>query len=153
MIGRNQTDMPLEPIDEKDLDMKNKFVEGGQSAGQVDAARGVEDAFTPEKKAERLEGAVEKDDAYAKIVSKIKTPLPPTDDADVKSDAEALGKEMDADSRIDNLVDIAMQKGVVHAVKVAKHIDDNYILDGLHDKLTLDKFHDALMEKGLIEEL
>ncbi|MDP1884637.1 MAG: hypothetical protein Q8L10_04700 [Candidatus Moranbacteria bacterium] len=145
--------MPLEPIEEKDLDMKSKFIESGQPMDNTGQPEQPDDAFAAERNIERQEGAVEKDDTYTKIVSKIKTQSPPTDDADVKKDADELGKEMDADSRINNLVDIAMQKGVVHAVKVAQRINDNYILDGLHDRLMLEEFHDALMEKGLIEEL
>ncbi|MFA7209759.1 MAG: hypothetical protein WC120_05810 [Parcubacteria group bacterium] len=145
--------MPLEPIEEKDLDMKNKFTESGRSYEGTQEAVQPEDMPVPEKRVERQEGMVEKDDMYTRIVSKIKTQSPPTDDADIKNDADVIGKEMDADSRINNLVDIAMQKGVVHAVKVAKRINDNYILDGLHDKLMLEEFHNALMEKGLIEEL
>ncbi|MDZ4385207.1 MAG: hypothetical protein U0944_02190 [Candidatus Moranbacteria bacterium] len=145
--------MPLEPIEEKDLDMKSKFMESGPSSDGAQEAVQPENRSVPERQVERREGVVEKDDVYTQIVSKIKTQSPPTDDADIENDADAIGKEIDADSRINNLVDIAMQKGVAHAVKVAKRINDNYILDGLHDKLMLEEFHDALMEKGLIEEL
>jgi hypothetical protein len=145
--------MPLEPIEENDLDMKNKFIEHGSQASIAKEVSPIESVPMPEAQVERQEGAVEKEDAYTKIVSKIKTQAPLIDEVDVKKDVEVIGKEMDAESRISNLVDIAMQKGVVHAVKVAKKMDDNYILDGLHDKLIMDEFHDALMEKGLIEEL
>jgi len=145
--------MSLEPIEENDLDMKKKFIESSESISNVDQVDQSDDVFVPESKIERREGETEKDDTYAKIVSKIKTQSPKTDDADVRNDADVIGQGMDAESRINNLIDIAMQKGVVHAVKVAKRLDDNYILDGLHDKLMIDEFHDALMEKGLIEEL
>jgi hypothetical protein len=49
-------------------------------------------------------------------------------------------------------VDIALEKGVIHAVNVAKHLEDNYVLDMFHDKLLSDELHEALMKKGLIEE-
>jgi hypothetical protein len=146
--------MPLEPIDEKDLDLKNKFVEKKSEEGVAEGISVEKSiASVPDQKVERQEGLVEKDDAYAKIVSKIKTTSPQLDDSQVKSDAHAVSKEMDVESRVKNLVDVAMQKGVVHAVNVARHIDDNYILDKFHDKMMADELHDALLEKGLIKDL
>lgn len=145
--------MPLEPIEEKDLDMKNKFIESGVLSGIAPEISEAENVATPDLKMEKQEGVIEEDDAYTKIVSKIKTKTQPIDAADIDQDMAVVDKAVDAESRINNLVDIAMQKGVGHAVKVAKQLDDNYILDGLHDKLMMDEFHDALMRKGLIEEL
>jgi hypothetical protein len=144
--------MPLEPIEEKDMDLKNKFVEKKpEEAGAEGASK--EALVMPEKTAERQEGVVEKDDAYAKIVSKLNSTSPQVDDSHIKSDAMAVGKEMDIESRVKNLVDIAMQKGVVHAVNVARHIDDNYVLDKFHDKMMAEELHAALLEKGLIKNL
>lgn len=145
--------MPLEPIEEKDLDVKNKFLEKKAEAGSATEAVQAEVVAVSEQSPERQEGNVEKDDAYAKIVSKIQTPAPVTDEAAVKDDAEIASQVMDAESRINNLVDIAMQKGVAHAVKVAKHLNNNYMLDGLHDQLMADELHEALLKKGLIKEL
>ena len=145
--------MPLEPIEESDLDVKNKFLEKKVEAGVAVGTVQSEVEPVPEQTAERKEGVVEKDDAYAKIVSKIQSPAPVTAEIEVSDDAKAASQAMDAESRIKNLVDIAMQKGVVHAVKVAKHLNDNYTLDGLHDQLMADELHDALLKKGLIKEL
>jgi len=146
--------MPLEPIEEKDLDLKGKFIEKKVEEGDIKASPdGVPMAPSPEQKIEKQEGFMEKDDSYAKIVSKIKSTSLQVDDSQVESDAQAIGKEIDIESRVKNLVDIAMQKGVVHAVNVARHIDNNYILDEFHDKMMADELHDALLEKGLIKEL
>ena len=141
--------MPLEPIEETDLDVKNKFLEKKVEAGTAAEPIQVETVAVPEQASERKEG----NDAYAKIVSKIQTPASVTAEVEVSDDAKAASQAMDAESRINNLVDIAMQKGVAHAVKVAKHLNDNYMLDGFHDKLMADEFHDALLKKGLIKEL
>jgi hypothetical protein len=51
---------------------------------------------------------------------------------------------------VQHLVDLALQKGVVHAVNVARHMDDNYVLDMMHDKMVSENFHRALMDKKLI---
>ena len=145
--------MPLEPIEESELDLRSKVIEGKKES-LFPVKEGVPDnAPDFENVAERKEGMMEKDDAYSKIVSKIKIQSPQTTDLDVAQDASQAGKLIDAQSRINNLVDIAMQKGVFHAVKVAKHLDDNYVLDEFHDKLMMDDLHDALMEKGLIKDV
>jgi len=148
--------MPLEPIEEQDLDLKNKFIEKKLEEGDaipVQEQQPAPDLSAGEKMTERQEGAAEKDDAYSKIVSKIQAASPQTDDAQVKEDAQSASQGIDVESRVNNLVDIAMQKGVAHAVKVARHIEDNYVLDEFHDKLMADELHDALVEKGLIKNL
>jgi hypothetical protein len=48
---------------------------------------------------------------------------------------------------------LAEAKGVVHAVKVAQHLEDNYLLDELHDRLLATDLHDALVKKGMITEV
>jgi hypothetical protein len=145
--------MPLEPIEESDLDLKDKIVEKKIESLSFQKERVLEDVPSLEIAAERKEGVAEKDSAYSKIVSKIKVQSPQTTHDEVVEDADQAGQLMDAQSRISNLVDIAMQKGVVHAVRVAKHLDDNYILDEFHDKLMADDLHDALVEKGLIKDV
>lgn len=145
--------MPLEPIEEHDLDLKDKFIEKKADnlfPKEEDAPRSNVDL---NEGMERKEGVVEKDDSYSKIVAKIKTQAPQTTVLEIEQDASNAGKLMDTQSRISNLLDIAMQKGVFHAVKVAKHLDDNYVLDEFHDKLVMDEFHDALIEKGLIKDM
>ena len=144
--------MPLEPITEEDLNLESKF-------GKVEAGKPFEENKTealPSQEAEPAKEIIsaEKDDAYSKILSKVKTSaVKDTDDEEIKGDAEKAFGKQDAESQIQHLVDIAEVKGVVHAVKVAKHLDDNYVLDMFHDKLLAQELHDALMKKGLIEEM
>jgi hypothetical protein len=71
----------------------------------------------------------------------------------VSDDAKEASEKMDAESQLKHLVEIATQKGVPHAVKVAQHLESNYILDSFHDKLLSEELHKALLEKGLISEL
>jgi hypothetical protein len=145
--------MPLEPIEENELDLKNKIIEKKAEDLFPVKESALDDEPGFENVAERKEGVMEKDNAYSKIVSKIKTQSPQTSDLEVTSDASQAGKIIDTESRINNLVDIAIQKGVFHAVKVAKHLDDNYVLDEFHDKLMMDELHNALMKKGLIKDV
>jgi hypothetical protein len=141
----------LEPIEDSDLDLEGKL-----KRGVVDFS--VEKA-TPfadvERETPREVSASEKDDAYGKILSKVRTQA---DDyvsvGDiVASDAQIGAEKADAETQIQHLVDIAQQKGVVHAVKVARHMEDNYILDTFHDRMLSEELHDALVEKGMIKEI
>jgi hypothetical protein len=155
----------LEPIEDADLDLKNKFV-GGGSPAETEASKnpeivsGAQEIKNPEVLVEssreiKEEHSAEKERTYSKILSKIKPAqdIPVSANDDVEKDAADSATGETAEAKIDKLVKLAMVKGVVHAVKVAKHLDDNYALDEFHDKLMAEEFHQALVEKGLIMEL
>lgn len=143
----------LEPIDEKDLDLASKF--GEASKTENNGENKVENPFLKikEEPAKEIISA-EKESAYNKILSRVKSKnVDNFDQEDVKSDAEKTIEKQDAESQVQHLVDIATTKGVFYAVKVARHMDDNYILDMFHDRLLADDLHSALVQKGLIEEI
>ncbi len=142
----------LEPIEEKDLDLENKFKIG--QAEKTPGGKAEQPAFKVEKKAPAEKATAEKEDTYAKILARVKQPAAgaPSDE-EVKEDAGKVYQKTDAESQIQHLVDIAMAKGVIHAVKVARHMEDNYVLDMFHDKLLADELRDALVKKGLIQEI
>jgi len=106
----------------------------------------------PEKETNKEVSSVEKDSSYGKILSDVSQKDSKNDD-EVKSDADIImQKKMDAESNTQHLVDLAISKGVAHAVKVARHMDDNYVLDMLHDEMISDEFRKVLIEKKLIVE-
>lgn len=144
----------LEPIEEGDLDLKNKFTGEAEKAAGSDVEKKEVPNFVTEKRPEsRQEGAAEKDQAYVKILAKVQTQAQPADDAAVAADAHAIGKPDAEESKIETLIKLATTKGVVHAVKVARHLEDNYALDEFHDRLLGEELHDALLKKGLIKDL
>jgi hypothetical protein len=140
----------LEPIEENDLDMEGKIKRG---------FTGVENKETVpfsgiEKEAPNEVIASEKDDAYNKILAKVQSPASDeTTPADVANDAQTVSQQTNAETQIQQLADVAQQKGVIHAVKVARHMEDNYVLDVFHDRLLADELHDALVQKGMIKEI
>lgn len=141
----------LEPIEEKDLDLEAKI-----KRGTVGNFQGREmPVFSPEKEAPKETSSAEKDSVYGKILSKVQTTQDDdqTDQDEVSQDAQDAIKKDDAQAQVNHLIDLAGQKGVVHAVKVARHMEDNYILDTFHDKLLAAELHDALVAKGMIKEL
>lgn len=142
----------LEPIEENDIDLEGKFKGKKIEEGRI--AKPEEPVFDIEKETFQETVAAEKDDAYGKILSKVQA-QPQTDAShdELKEDAENVYQKTDAESQIRHLVDIALIKGVVHAVKVARHLEDNYVLDMFHDRLIADELHDALVKKGLIKEI
>lgn len=143
----------LEPIGENDLDLSNKFghVEKNTKDGLIEGKKETIVSPVEKEAANEISGA-EKDSAYNQILSKISQQTSDSDDKSVKEDALEVSAKMDAESQIQHLLDLATTKGVVHAVKVAKHMDDNYVLDMLHDKMISDEFHKILLEKNLINQ-
>lgn len=141
----------LEPLEDSDAEKKinserEKPIQPETPAENVPAEKEAKIETTQET------AAAEKDNSYSKILSKVKSvQAKDMDEQEVVNDAQAVSQKNDAESQIQHLVDVAMQKGVVHAVKVARHMEDNYILDMFHDKLLSEELHDALVKKGLIE--
>lgn len=144
----------LEPIDESDLDLKEKFT-GDKANDDKSLEAKTEAIHSIEGTVERKEGVAEKETAYSKILAKIgaQKPVVLTSDADVANDAVATNSGIDAESKITNLVQLAETKGIPHAVKVARHLEDNYTLDEFHDRLLGEELHNALVQKGMIKEL
>lgn len=140
----------LDPVSEDKLNLGENSPEN-KSAGGFPEEKEI---FKVEKEGVAEVSSAEKDGNYAKIISKIKS-----DDQDdlsdeiVFDDAKVVSQKTDAETQINHLVDIASIKGVVHAVKVAKHLQDNYVLDAFHDRLLSDEFHNALVKKGIIKEI
>ena len=91
---------------------------------------------------------------FSEILAKVPTApaaaAQPADTAVVVDDAKSIAAEMDEETRVTKLVSLAQVKGVAHAVKVAEHLNDYYVLDRMHDELA-DKFYDALKAKGMID--
>lgn len=148
----------LEPIEENDMDLAAKFGGKARAVENIESAEAKpefkEAPVVIEKPVERKEGSAEKEAAYAKILSKAPVQAPTaSNEEEVKKDAEMVNLEKDAESKINNLLGLAQNKGVIHAVKVAQHYEDNYVMDELHDRLLADELHDALIQKGLIKDL
>jgi hypothetical protein len=109
--------------------------------------------FQVEEEVRQEISAAEHDGAYQQILSKVASTKSSISQEEVKSDANKVFQNQDAEGQVQHLVDIAMQKGVYHAVKVAQHLESNYVLDQFHDKLISDELHSALLQRGLLKEV
>ena len=141
----------LEPIGDEDLNLKEKFTGGGKPPVTIESQK--ENVAPIEAKPEKKEGVIEKEAAYSKILSKVPAQNKTAPDEDVAADASAVNTGIDAESKINNLVKLAETKGIPHAVKVARHMEDNYTLDEFHDRLLGEELHKALITKGIIKEI
>ncbi len=89
---------------------------------------------------------------YSAILSRIPTQSPqPSDDTQVGVDAKSVYDETDEETRVTMLLSLVETKGPAYAVRVARHLNDYYVLDRMHDELA-GRFYEALMEKGVIRD-
>lgn len=158
MANEIKANSHLEPFEKDDLDLKKKFV------GNVEIDQKNEEK-NPEKKnktvqpieglPEKKENNVENEVAYSKILSKVamnSQQQAVSIDENVKKDAQVANVGTNAESKISNLVNLAQTKNIPYAVKVARHMEDNYVLDEFHDRMLGEELHDALVKKGMIKE-
>lgn len=99
------------------------------------------------------QSGAEHDDTYQKILSSVKVKSKNPSTAVIANDASILDQQTDREGQIRILIDLAMTQSVEHAVAVARHAEDYYVLDQLHDQLLADDLHEALMQKGMIDEI
>lgn len=172
-----------EPIEKEDIDTERKFreAEADNSAGispesaeqkiiqEGEKPEEIPPSSVPEKEispgAEKEAGLGEKQEE--KISEKIETARKtigtqkPAAQTSVSDDAGAISQITEYEKKVDKLIELALQKGPEHAIKVAQHMDkgkavsemDNYTLDEIHDRLLEEELRNQLIQKGLLKEL
>jgi len=61
-------------------------------------------------------------------------------------------KNLDTAGQVKKLSFLAFEKGISHSIKIARSLNDAYLLDALHDKL-IGELHQELVEKGRLKEI
>lgn len=150
MSDEKAIDSNLEPINEDDFNLAKKFGHIEKNKTELNMPNNESEVFSLEKEAAKEVLATEKDSTYNEVISKISKISNNATGDDIKNDAQAVSQKINIESQIQHLVDLASTKGVVHAVKVAKHMDDNYILDTLHDRMISEELRKVLEEKNLL---
>ena len=151
----------LEPIENEDVNLRARF--GGEQdqeslRPQEDHVKepGKENVYAEPVQHEKIvvqekPFSPEKDQTYQSVLQQVQA----TDDADgghIAQDASDTHMQHDRESQVNHLVNIATTKGVEHAVKVAEHMEDYYVLDQFHDMLLSEEFHRELQARGLMPE-
>jgi len=93
-------------------------------------------------KKEQSGGSASGDDDQAKDDSK----------KEIEQHAKDIAQIEDADEQTEKLVELAQMKDPLFAIKTARHLDNNYVVDRVHDELMEDKVHKVLVEKGFLKE-
>jgi hypothetical protein len=142
--------MPEEPVLEAKNEEANResvLAEQGNSPETPEVIPVQEKETRPEASQEHAEGK------YNEILSKVSSQSAAAlhTDEDASLDAKSIGATIDEESKIQKLLDLAGAKGVAHAVRVARTLDDYYALDQMHDALA-DRLYDGLLERGLIRK-
>jgi hypothetical protein len=70
---------------------------------------------------------------------------------EIKNDAREI-KNLDTARQVKVLVTLAFEKGIGHSIKVARNLNDAYLLDELHDKL-VGELRNELVEKGKLKDI
>src|SRR4030042_6716043 len=154
-----------EPIEKKNADLEKKMAETNIEIEKKDSVKKPEEAtkkeiipvpeIAEEGKAEiatevQEEKISEKIETARKTISKQKgQPV-----AKVSDDAQIVAQIQEFEKKVERLVEIAMQKGPEHAIRVAQHMDkgkipiqaDNYTLDEVHDRLMEDEVRAQLIQ-------
>lgn len=72
-------------------------------------------------------------------------------DSEIKTDIKKI-KDLDTGRQIKVLTTLAFEKGIMYSIKVARGLNNAYLLDGLHDKL-IGELHEELIRKGKLKDL
>ncbi|MFA5871650.1 MAG: hypothetical protein WC858_02905 [Parcubacteria group bacterium] len=157
-----------EPIEKEDLDLKKKMtgVGGGFIAPEAKEPQEQEKETFAESESKETEGVSPEGEFKVeaqeeKVSEKIETARKtlntqkPAAVTSVTDDAKAVSQIDEYEKKLDKLVELALQRGPEHAIKVAEHLDanDNYTLDELHDRMIADDLRSQLVSKGLLKEL
>ena len=144
--------MPIEEtISQEDLNRQAERPDKVNS-GTEQSERGVDKELykNEEKKAaQAIEKSGEKLKAQASTSSNDSDGDQSVDIRDIEKNIDEM-KELDVSEQVDHLVQVAIHKDPALAIDIAKHLNDNYILDELHSDLTEDKIRDILDQKGLL---
>jgi hypothetical protein len=139
-----------ETISQEDLNKQTESSVEISSTEKVGSSVNKELYKTEEKKAEQaIEKSGEKLKVQTSSSSDDDTDEQAVDIRDVEKSIDEM-KKLDVGEQVEHLVQVAIHKDPVLAIGIAKHLNDNYILDELHSDLTEDKVRDILDKKGLL---
>jgi hypothetical protein len=157
-----------EPIEKEDLDLRKKLsgvdsdiVKPEPKEAQEQEKEISVEPETREKENISIDREIGSEAQEEKVSEKIETARKtlstqkPATAMNVADDAKAVSQIDEYEKKVDKLVELALQKGPEHAIKVAEHLDanDNYTLDELHDRMITDDLRNQLLQKGLLKEL
>jgi hypothetical protein len=139
------------PSEQEDLKMEKKTAEAAEKKPEIIKEKKIEAEPVKEAKLTKEEPKPEiRQPAEEGIEEGIApTVVPPS--AQVQKEVKKL-KDLDRQSQVKALCDLAFQKELDFAIEVAKGLDNAYVLDELHDSL-VDELYKKLVEQGKLKKL
>lgn len=111
--------------------------EKGPSAGEREVVRSQEAVRVPERK------EISEDDRIVSAELRKEIEMMELDD-NAKAEAEKKAEKIEflgEKEKIEHLLEIAREKGVIFAIQVARRMNEPYLLDILHDTLAQEGFY------------
>lgn len=71
---------------------------------------------------------------------------------EIKKHANDVALLDTAEEKIEKLIQIAKEQDPASAIRVARHLQDNYVLDQTQGELTEDAVYEELVKRGLVKE-
>lgn len=103
-----------------------------------------EKELTPEKEKEILKEAVSKN------IQVTQAPSDNQQQATAQTAKKIKGEPKERQIKL--LIDLTFEKGLPHAVEVARRLENPYLLDEFHDAIT-DELYNKLVEEGKLKKL
>lgn len=110
------------------------------------------------KKVENIEPEISKEniqEMQVPIVSAAKKTVTTGDEEkeleEIKKDVRKI-RDLDAMRQVKVLAALAFEKGISYSIKVARGLDDAYLLDALHDRL-IGELNEELIKKGKLKKI
>jgi len=128
-LGREKEVLP--EIEREGLPKEEKIREK-EEAVEVPEAKRQPEVEIPEEKPAQAPAFLPTEEEVKEQVGKIKT--------------------LDKEHQVKVLTDLAFQKGLLFAIKVARSLDNDYVLDEFHSTL-VDELYKVLVEKGKLKKL
>ncbi len=102
------------------------------------------------EKVKRIEGAVEK---ISEKASAVAAPTISREEELTEEEKRTIQdiKNLPRDKQLTTLIDIALWRGLSQSIKIARSLNNAYILDEFHDTL-IDKLYKDLINKGRLKE-
>lgn len=146
---KKETSDALREVVESPMHSETKPEDIGKSEQQQQELHGI-----AQKNQEMIKRQEQQEQAAEHAKQKVKQQTATSDDEskeEIKKQTQEIMNIQDADQQIEKIIELATRKDPYFAIKVAQGLDNNFVLDEVHDELVEDKVRKVLINKGLLK--
>ncbi len=143
-MPENKNENPLSEIErlEKELADKKAALENLDKSGEASQEQ-------PEQKEDEQKYQIEKESSLSATTQPTVQAKTQAQTKPAKKTINDDFKSLDKEHQVKVLAAVAFEEGIMRAVDLARHLDDAYVLDKLHDQLVGDLYERLVEEKKL----